>query len=207
MERKIDYSNISVPFLLFFTNLDNIENNLNKIKFSLDITKDLLECNPDLIKDFDKLYESDGDNDLDERIEQTKNITINQYYILLISYFEEFLNILQFDITQENNDVDSLSFSDIFKMRWRNKYKYDFICKLLGMEIVDKIENYHELRNAIAHNFKIKANFINKLKKYLDNNNKVILNNELFENLLLELFNLSNEINDIAINKYPFLKL
>lgn len=199
----------TLAFCLFYFNFDNLENNLKRILWSLNNTNDVLECNEDLIAEFDELFDFNYD-DIGEKIEETKKIIYKQFYVLLISYFDDYINLLLASIKSSDNKSNLLNLEKDIRGDSR-KDRFGELYNLLELDeekreiIKDSMLKYFEIRDAIIHRKStIKEEFISILKKYIKKDKSIVLNDIIFNELSSNIYKLCERIDKIAKSKISF---
>jgi hypothetical protein len=186
--RKLNLEKSSIAFAIFHFNVDIIESNLNRVLWSLNEIKYLLDSNPDLIEEFDEIFD-DEEYDTQIKINETISMTLNQYYVLLYSHLDDYKSRLT---------------KKIKSTKINKKTKTILECILPERNYA--FEKYYEIRNLIVHkNYKIKAKNLNELSDYLGSDNKIHLTLQNYTNLFDELYNFCNQIDKKAIENYPIL--
>lgn len=197
----------TLAFNLFYLNFDNLKSNLERILWSLKNTKDVLDSNEDLVTEFDEIFDFDYD-DIDDKIEETKKIIYKQFYVLLISYFDDYLNLLLALLENGNNKKMSLSDLEKIIIDYKRKKRSNKIFNYVELDnkkrkiINDDMLKYFEIRDAIIHRkSKIKKEFISILKKYITKNKSIVLTDIIFNELSSSVYKLCEMIDDIAKSK------
>jgi hypothetical protein len=185
---KIDFGSTSLAFNTFYVkNMEILEKNLECILWSLNEIKNLLDSHPDLIDEFDTDFDED-ECDIEAKIDESINITLNQYYVLLFSYLDEY----------------KLKLEKKTKFKKRKKEKSIF-SQILSKEITD-YDKYYEIRNIIVHQKKKIDNSIKSLiKNYIDSSGCVQITQDNYKYLFEEIKYFVRDIDEKAVKKFPLL--
>ena len=218
--REIVTENFSFPFGLYCVNIERMEENLNWIRGALNITVDVTDSNPDLIiKILNDFYEYDSYGEIKQKVQSILTITYINFYILLISFLEEYFNhiniLIKKNYKTEKNYAEikkEITFDKSDKIR---KIIYSLKLETFKKEnIYNEIKFYKEIRNALVHRKGIidinvinELNYLYKIKSFLNENDIIMLNQYYFEQLLDEIYLLVLQVDKILVNDYPFLKV
>ena len=162
-----------IPFLFFRLRIAELEKHWKLISNIFDNEKQLLFQNQDLLVVYWILEEGDEDigylssDEIDDILDQSKELTLQQFYVLSFVYFEDLLNNVIEVVKNQNlksflkkpkTNVRINLFNFVSKkitiiQEGNNPHKIDFICKILELDRNDfsVLVEPRNRRNSIVH--------------------------------------------------------
>lgn len=198
--------------IVFSDNYMSVLCNIERIKWSLQYTSEVIDYNPDLIDEFEYIFEFDKDvDDFDDKIIESLTLISKQHFILMMSYYEYYLYFIKALLDREN---DGGEFSDIFTEILNSKQKLSIkdLGKRIELENNSHFENinkeFSELRNAMIHrNSKAIKGSIVVLKSFINDSYEVNLDYDKTITLIYKVAEFVDEIDQMVISVFPKLNM
>jgi len=203
---------ITLAKIVFTDNYNSVLCNLERIKWSLQNTKDVIDCNPGLLDEFENIFEFDKDvDDFDDKINESITLISKQLFILMMSYYEYYLYFLKALILSLDSDQH---FTHHLKklLNSRESISIKKLYKKIEKTIepnFDSLQNeLSEIRNAMIHrDNKIIKDSIVVLISFINENLEVNLDYDKSISLITKVAEFVEEIDQMVIRVFPKLNI